>query len=309
MLDDRASAVMATSGLLCELLTNQPAYRRAWQQHVKRVRTHELSRAGVAQVIAQHLWDSGERADTDTKLPRRLRDRVRRALEGEKLTAETLTWFIRAFDMDETHEHQLWASLAGGGTGYQEGISNTLRYRPRMLRPMLHRTATIFERYTVNANRCVTTRHVLRVIAALEDGVNYCVHTHEPVMDQTEIITGGQLGPHYHDHDRGLTLYDIVLDKPLHKGCTASLEYRTSYINNYRPNEIRRHLPGRYENVDLAIKFDTTHHPKYVWFAAWPHPYENQPVHEELVSLDQIASAHRFIPFVEASVLGFHWQW
>jgi hypothetical protein len=60
-----------------------------------------LSQSAAAQVIAEHLWDSGERSDAETGLPRGLKDRVHRTLRGEALSGETLSWLIDAFQMTD----------------------------------------------------------------------------------------------------------------------------------------------------------------------------------------------------------------
>jgi hypothetical protein len=50
-------------------------------------------------VITEFLWNNGERPDTDTRLSRRLKDLVHRALRGKGMPEQTLDWFIDAFDM------------------------------------------------------------------------------------------------------------------------------------------------------------------------------------------------------------------
>lgn len=85
---------------LRELLERPGKYRAFWETRIARLGKSALNEAAIARVLAEHLWDVGERPDTDVELPRRLRDRVSRALDGSVLSAETLRWFIAAFKID-----------------------------------------------------------------------------------------------------------------------------------------------------------------------------------------------------------------
>ena len=73
-----------TARLLSELLMRRPEYCQRWQRRIQRgAATTSLSRAAVARVIAEYLWDTGERAETGDSLPRGSKDRVGRARAGE----------------------------------------------------------------------------------------------------------------------------------------------------------------------------------------------------------------------------------
>src|ERR1035438_1926072 len=104
--------LVATGALLQELLESDPRYRRLWRRRVARDHS-DLSQAAVAKVIEGYLWDSGERSDDVTDLARQLKDRVSRAFRGDRLSSETLGWFIAAFYMNEGDERRLWAAFAG----------------------------------------------------------------------------------------------------------------------------------------------------------------------------------------------------
>src|SRR6201996_455354 len=104
-----------TSRLLRGLLLSRAGYRRQWQERAERRPAGDVSQAGVARVIALHLWGSGERPDSDTALARNLKDRVRRALTGQSITPQTLSWFVEAFHMDPRDARALWATSAADG--------------------------------------------------------------------------------------------------------------------------------------------------------------------------------------------------
>lgn len=99
-----------TGALLAEILT-RPEHRRRWVRRVTRHRPGaSLNQRAIAEVLARHLWEEGLAPESRHDLPRQLRDRVSRALNGTVLTPFTLDCFIAAFDLDVTDADQLWAS-------------------------------------------------------------------------------------------------------------------------------------------------------------------------------------------------------
>ncbi len=122
---DHTAQTKQASRLLRDFLESRPDYRRQWQEHAERRRSDGVSLAGTSRVIALYLWGSGERSDSETTLPRDLKDRVRRALTGQGITPRTLSWFIEAFGMAPRDEQSLWAAFAGDGDP-TAGISCTI---------------------------------------------------------------------------------------------------------------------------------------------------------------------------------------
>lgn len=296
------------SRLLCELLISRPDYRRLWQQQAERLRADGISKAGVAKVIALYLWSSGERADNETGLPRDIKDRVRRALTGEALTPQTLTWFIEAFGMGSGDERALWAMLASDRDA-RSGISHTRTTDREMALSQRHRTIALFERYTVAADRCFVSRRTLHTIMALEDNVDIYPFNHEPATDRIEVRYGGTLGERY-THGGGLQTDAIVLDRVLATGETSSLEYVTYYpAGSPAATEIRRPALGRSDNIDIAVQFTEGTLPAVLLWAVWFDHHEGAPIREEPAALDERHSARRFVPFIEETVVGFRWTW
>src|ERR1700760_5031287 len=97
---ERLARTGQTSRLRRGLLRSRAEYRRQWQERAERRPAGDVSQAGVARVIALHLWGSGERPGSDTALARNLKDRVRRALAGQSVTPQTLAWVTEAFHLD-----------------------------------------------------------------------------------------------------------------------------------------------------------------------------------------------------------------
>jgi len=305
---ERRAVPCQASQLLRELLLARPGYRRRWQDQAERRRSTDISLAGVARVIAAHLWATGERPDTATSLPRDIKDRVRRALAGESLTPQTLSWFIAAFGMDERDERSLWATLAGDRdqhTGISHTITSTRDPAPRQR----HRTIALFERYSVAEDRSFASRTTLQTIMAIEDGVDTYPFSHEPAVHRVDVRYGGSLGRQYVDGD-GLHTAVIVLDRRLCHGETAALEYVCRYPDGgCRATQVRRAARDRAENVDIAVQFPESAVPRRVTWAVWPDYRDGDPVAEEPVSLDARHCAHRFVRFIEETVVGFRWEW
>lgn len=306
--DSRPENAARTARHLRQLLLTRLEYRRLWQEKAERRRSGDISKAGVAKVIALYLWGSGERDDSETALPRNLKDRIRRALEGEAITSQTLTWFIEAFRMDSRDEQTLWATFAVDQQA-ATGVSYTMITERRLALRQRHRTLALFERYTIGDDRSFVARNTLQIIMALEDGVDVYPFDHEPTTERVEVLYGGSLGKRYLYTD-GLCMDAIMLEHTLKRGETTSLEYKTTYQpGDYSASELRRSARGRSENIDIAAAFSASTLPRAVYWAIWPDQLTGTPVSEEPVPLDDRNSARRFVPFIEETTVGFRWEW
>jgi hypothetical protein len=306
--NSRSDSAAETARHLRQLLLTRLEYRRLWQEKAERRRTSDISKAGVARVVALHLWGSGERDDAQITLPRNIKDRVRRALDGEAITPQTLRWFIEAFHMDPRDEQTLWATLAVDSRG-ADGVSYTTMSERRLAIRQRHRTITLFERYTIGADHSFLERNTLQMIMALEDGVDVYPFDHEPMAERVEVRHGGGPGKRYRYSD-GLYMDAIILGRPLRQGESASLEYATTYRpGSYRASELRRSARGRSENIDIAVTFQAAAVPSAIYWAVWPEQVTGTPISEEPVTLDGRNSAWRFVPFIEETTVGFRWEW
>ena len=304
---DSTVRVGATGRLLREYLTANSRYRRRWQAKARRVRASDVSQAAVAEVLAEYLWDIGERSDRQTSLARDLKDRVRRALSGITLSSETLEWFIGAFCLDDEDASRLWETFTGDVTP-ATGIKHTMTNSREMVRRQRHRTLSLFERYRIAADGSLLERHTWQTIGAKEDGVSGYLFNHEPYAQQVRIVHGGRLGEQFR-YGHGLRSQDIILDHPLRRGETTSLEYVTGYPpGSDRICEVRRPARGRSENIDIAVEFHTARLPAAVYWCVWTDHLDGAPIREERVALND-AIARRFVPFVEQAVVGFRWLW
>ena len=299
-------SIAATGALLRDLLAADPRYRRLWRARVKRAHS-DLSQAAVAEVIALHLWDCGERSDSATSLARELKDRVSRALNGTALSSQTLSWFIAAFDIDASDESRLWATFSGRGN-IQTGIAHTLRRRREMVKRQCHRTVSLVERYTVDQNGSLVLRRTLHAIRAVEDGVDIYIFNHEPEASQIEVLHGGELGRRY-EYGGGLSSVEILLDEPLAKSECTALEYRTHFAPGLTClTEVRRAAFARAENIDLAVEFDGARRPQRAWWCVWDDHLGGTLIRENVMSFKN-DTIRRYVPFIEETVVGFKWEW
>ncbi|MEU4763331.1 hypothetical protein AB0H12_08745 [Actinosynnema sp. NPDC023794] len=302
-------AMKTTGELLTELLQTNPRYTRRWRAAARRLRGSGVAPAAVSQVIALYLWDTGEHPDTDTDLPRSLRDRIRRALLGEHLTGETLTWFITAFEMSDQDAQRLWATFSGDTVGPLDAIIDTVPVPRPMGKRQWHRTMTLFERYFFGSDRSYIQRRTMQVVQAIEDGVDSYLFNHEPFASRIDVLYGGHVGEHY-EYGGGLVSDDIMFGRTLQAGQRIAIEYETFFDPGvHQPTEVRRPVRARVENLDFAIRFVAGYTPQHVWFCAWPDHYLGDPVLSEPLSLDASGAAHRFVAYAQQAVLGFRWEW
>lgn len=294
----------AVAVVLRELLEDRPRYRRRWQRWVQRDRSG-ISGAGVARVIEDYLIDTGEAA-ADYFPSRKLKDRVARALTGERISLSTIRLFAAAFGMSEADEGRLLAvyskqSLVG------EGVTGTLLDRRAMVRPQDHRTVSLAERYLVGADRRLAARRTHQTIKAISDRVEIYVFNHEPSATDVDVVHGGKVGRR-HEYGDGLVAVEIVLDSPLARNEATALEYRAAFADDTEVSEVRRAAFVKVEHVDFAVQFADQRQPREAWWCAWDDHLAGHIVFEEPVPLVRQA-IRKYVPYVEESVVGFRWVW
>jgi hypothetical protein len=296
--------------LLQALLIQQPAYAIQWQRFQRRSLTREvLSQSAVAQVIAEHLWDSGERSDSETSLPRGLKDRVHRALRGEALSGETLNWFIDAFQMTGEDAARLRDSLTVGQSRLGAPVIDTLRPPQWLPIPQRHRTVSAFERHIIGPDRRAIAHRTTRAIMACEDGVDSYPYRFMPGASDLAVLHGGRVTAR-HEPPGSSPILEITLNTRLRRGQIASLEYQVEF----RPDadiacEYRRVAHARADNVDIVVQFHRSQLPDQLWWTTWDDYKDGNVLGQEEVSLDPDACIHRFVPYLENAAAGFCWKW
>lgn len=126
MPDPRQQARTRTVRLLCALLREDPCVAARWMEYAPRG-GRGIHQGAIAQVLAEHLWVTGQQPRSNTDLPRKLKDTVSRALSGKSLSRRSLRLFIQAFELDQGTTDRLWASWSGLD---QTHVASAQRSRP-----------------------------------------------------------------------------------------------------------------------------------------------------------------------------------
>lgn len=309
--DTPPSGVTAAAAVLLGLLTTRKAYRREWERLEQRRRSEKISYAAVARVLGAYLQRVGEKDVDDGQLHRRLKDRVGRALEGKKMTHETLTWFLEAFDVVDEDRETVLSAFSGGSASesFSEGITFTLRDpKPLMNRVQWHRSVALFRQYHIGSDKMLHTVETRHVIVALEDGVDMYGQSYLDNLKELRCIAGGKRIITYPSAP-GFIGIDIELEQPLRKGQPASLEYVATYHPTASPRtEVRRAARARIKNVDMRVCFEGIL-PKRAWWCVWDDHVDGSPIHSEEIDFKAAGQLHRFVPYMEQAVAGFRWEW
>ncbi len=290
---------------LKRVLTQNPLYRGRWTPYVRRA-SAPLSAAAVSRALAMHLWDTGERPDSDTDLPRRLRDLVGRALSGQVLTPATLGWFVEAFDIDDADHHRLTDLLLATG---QTPTAGARSVGVTELDRSSHRTLSLHEHHYLGPDGSPDHHETLQVIEATEDGLvrHRCIFDTPHV--EVEPILGGRIDGPIYPWDEGMYAVDIVFVRPLRHGETTTLKYHATFDYPSAPaQELRRGASSRINNVNLRVQFHPQRLPSSVSFCTWPF-LASQPSQTSEVTLEADHSVQRHLAFVEQSIAGFTWEW
>lgn len=290
------------AGYLQRLLREPGPYRRRWQMKAERVSPSGLiNQAAVCSVLSEHLWDSGEVPESDHELPRRLRDRVSRALRGEVLTAVTLRWFIAAFGIRAADAERLWALLSGSDAAVliRGSESGSAAVPGTGTQPPLHRTLAVHEHHYLGPDGLPSRHRTLQVIEALVDGLSHYPYRCDTDALAVEVLQGGSIDDTLHRLPGGFFETEITLADPLPRGQTSTIEYLTTF--HYRtapPAEFRRGASRLVESVDIRVQFHSQKLPRRVWWGRWRST--DGPLTQRIaVSLDSI----------EDTVVGFLWEW
>lgn len=290
-------------------------HRLAWMRHARRP-SHggEINRLAVARfLVACGVWG------TEASVAQ-VKDTVYRALSPDPgrqlLTPDTLTRFIDGFGLSETEAANLWALLAATDPADAAPITGQIAAgevsppeRPnRVARE--HETVSLHEFHYLGPDGIPVRHRTVQVIRSLVDRlVSYPYRIDTDAAD-VRVVRGGYIGPHDWTGG-GLYTFEIRLSRSLRRGETASIEYETTFSYAEPPApQFRRGARGRVTNLELYLRFDRGRLPRNLWWATWSDYVEAAAIiHEERIRLDTEHSAHRYLPYIERTVVGFHWDW
>jgi len=297
--------VRGCAAILTQLLAGTEEYRARWLRSMRRRSNRSVHQGAVAQVIAEYLWESGQAPESDVELPRRLKDTVSRALSGQVIAPTTLSWFVEAFAMSERDAERLWAAWSGSDP---VGADPAGALPAVLVPPSAYRTLALHEFHTLGADGLPHSHRTLHVIRALQQVRRY-PYRFDTDAASVEVLRGGTAGPLYRTAVAGVFAVDIELARPLAPGETGSFEYRTVF--RYReppPQQFRRAVRRRCDNVEINVQFDPARVPSRVWWAEWAGYADDEPVQQELVAIGPDACVHRSLETLEGRAVGFRWE-
>jgi hypothetical protein len=309
----------AAADYLRELLQRQGPYRRLWEQHVIRTRSGGITQLAVAEVLARHLWSYPRVPGDADVLPHQLKDTVSRALSGRLLSRSALSLFIDAFGFSDDEADRLWRLYEGSGmitvlSGQRAVKPRTEEELQAAIGPRRHQTLSLHDHVYIGAGGLPDRGRTLQVIEALADGLDRIPFLYDTKALTLEVGQGcTQLsGDLYQVSDEIFATY-IHLARVLKAGETTTLEYWVTYEYPGNPldrqeREYRRAVMRRLRNFDMRVEFHPDKLPANVWWATWD-GLDGEILEEEPVALDKQHSAHRYLRFIEKTVVGFYWAW
>jgi hypothetical protein len=317
-----SGARQAAAAYLRELLLRPGRIRSTWEQYAERSRPGQINQLAVAEVLARHLWNYPRRPGDAEVLPRQLKDTASRALSGKLLSRAALRLFIEAFTLPRFEQEQLWKLWEGSSrtrvlSGPRSFRGQARRELETALGPAVHRTLSVHDHHYVGPDGLPSRTRTLQVVEAITDGVQRIPYIYDTSALSIDLIQGCTgLGSQFREVTDGVFATDLLLARTLGYGDTATLEYVTSFSYQQVPHdelvgelaEYRRAVRRRMENVDIRVEFDPERLPAAVWWAVWD-GIGGDVIDSELVDLDAQHSAHRFLRFIENTVVGFHWAW
>lgn len=278
---------------------------------MRRQRTEKINFAAVSRVVAEYMWDKGLHSEQDKDLPRKLKDRVRRAILGIDTTHQTLNYIMEAFYFTAEDKDTVWSAFSGASNKDRssEGVCFTLRApKPPMNRTQRHRTIALFKKYFINDQGALYAAETNHVITALEDGIDMYGHSPRDTVKDVKCIAGGKRVIFY-DSVPGFVGMDIELIQPLKKDQTTSLQYVATYHPSVeRCTEVRRAARAEVRNIDIRVCFDGLL-PSQAWWCIWEDHVDGEPLRMEEVCINEAGELNHFIPYAEQSVFGFKWVW
>jgi hypothetical protein len=291
----------AAGPYLSDLLLSPP-YKAIWARHAARL-TSGTNLSAVSQVLAEHLWETGER--NEDGLARELKDRVSRALKGRVMTPTTLRWFIEAFDIRKPEATELWRLLAEPERGSLVIHGNALSPVSTLPR---HRTVALHEFHDIGPDRLPREHRTIHVIESRVPFFDRYVYRFDTASANVAVLQGGVATVPV-PAEEGLHSVDIVLSRSLGIGDTASFEYVTTFsYSEAPPPEFRRGAFSPVDNLDIRVRFNVEATPARIWWCIWGSLGDDRVV-EEVIELDAELVVHRFCRSVAGAVVGFRWEW
>ena len=284
-----------------------------------RARSGEITQLAVAEVLARRLWCYPRGHGDADVLAHQLKDTVSRALSGRLLSRSTLSLFIDAFGLSDAEADRLWRLWEGSGTitvlsGQRAVTPRTEQDLHAAIGPRRHQTLSMHDHVYVGPEGLLDRARTLQVVEAIADGLDRIPFLYDTKALMLEVGQGcTQLSGDLYQVSEDVFVTFIYLANVLDAGETTTLEYGVTYQYPGNPadqheREYRRAVMKRLENFDIRVEFHPDRLPASVWWAIWD-GVEGEIIEREPVTLDSQNSVHRYLRFIEKTVIGFHWDW
>jgi hypothetical protein len=286
---------------------------------VVRARPGEITQLAVAEVLARYLWSYPRVPGDADVLPHQLKDTVSRALSGRLLSRSALSLFIDAFGLSDQEADRLRRLWEGSGTisvlsGPRAMTSQTEQELYAALGPRRHQTLSLHDHVYVGPDGLPGRARTLQVVEAIADGLDRIPYLYDTNALTLEVGQGcTDLSGELYQVSGEVFATHIALARALDAGETTTLEYWTTYQYPGDPldpheRQYRRAVMRRLENFDMRVEFHPDKLPSGVWWASWD-GLEGEVLDQEPVALDSQYSVHRYLRFIEKTVVGFPWTW
>ena len=294
MKDERGAQAAAYLRLL---LVRAGEPRSIWAKHAPDAEPGEIDTSAVAEVLRGHVGPDGVGLRS-----------VRAALDGTALAAATLELFIDAFDLGPRHAERLRGILDGrDSVRVIAGDAATDLARPSA--PPRHETLAAHELHTLGPDGLPAEHQTIQLIKSTVDELDRCPYRFDTDELVVEVVRGGRVGDMYRVNE-SLFGVDIVLDRPLARGETALMHYRTTF--GYRtppPPELRRGTARVMRDVTLWVQFHPERLPARIWLARWDRLDHATVIEQQPAELDGEYSVQARYDRIERAIVGFHWEW
>lgn len=190
----------ATPAAVLTHLLNLPRYRKMWGQYVQRKRGNNINIRAVASHLA---FDLSDEAGFELS-PDKLKDSVRRALNGELITDRTANRFIMGFGFVPEEASQLWRAMVNQRKQEIMVDGEAPRLAKKTADYVPYRT--LEQIVKVNCNRFGLTQslEITNSFIIEENNVEYVKPVIESPDLDIEILEGGTLS---RIHDQATSLY------------------------------------------------------------------------------------------------------
>jgi hypothetical protein len=284
------------------LLARPGKPRAVWEAFAPGARPAEIDAAAVAKVLRAASPHDRDSDDED------LVNVVRGALDGTSLCPDTLERFIEPFDLGPRHATRL-REVFNGSDCVRVIVGSELADLHRQIGPPRHDTLALHEMHTLGPDGLPAEHQTIQAIKSTVDSLDTYPYRFDTDQLVVEVVRGGRVGDIYRVTE---SLYgvDIVLDRPLARGETALMHYRTTFA--YRtapPPEFRRGVLGTMRDVTLWVQFHPDRLPARVWLGRWDRLDHATILEQHLVEMDGDFSVQVRYDEVEDAIVGFYWAW